>query len=218
VARGSPGDQVPPLPRCQAQGLRGIQETLQDLVIHFCDRCGDYFARLPQPAPRTTTSRVPQSHPREGRGEAQGDGGGPRGIRLAVATCLDDGWGCREGVLSNHQREIPHVCQEAHGRQQAVKSARRTLVTCTIFSFSYLFCSCLVIRCFTATRGPWARCLGRLPICFVLEFLVVLAALVQYIYPHMSRSAHNQCPNHAPCFYSPNPRSSLSLLVFVAKP
>ena len=70
------------------------------LVIHFCDRCGDYFARdslLPQPAPRTTTRRVPQSHPREGRGEAQGDGGGPREfvwrLQHALMTGGDDGRG-----------------------------------------------------------------------------------------------------------------------------
>ncbi len=54
------------------------------------------------------------------------------------------------------------------------------------------------------------RCLGRLPI--------VLAALYDiYILPEMSRSAQNQCLDHAPCFSSPNPPSSLSLATNTSK-
>jgi len=48
-AWGGPSDQVPPLPRNKARGLRRVQAALQDhgdpLEIHFCDHCGDFFAR-----------------------------------------------------------------------------------------------------------------------------------------------------------------------------
>jgi hypothetical protein len=141
------------------------------LELHFCDRCGDYFARSDSlKRHHKTATRVPQGHAGEGCGEAQGDGGGARGLHPAVGVCLDNGRGYRQVILANHQGEISRVFEEAHPAVSSGVGSRDATYPVRYFHFSFV-CLCPVSVAI-ASRSPW----GEVPwmVCFfalVLNFL-----------------------------------------------